>query len=460
MTTQNILDTICVYAWDYPVLSLSRNELRYCCRAAPQTLSKLDLQQGTKLFNEFAPVSDTRRALLTGVKTPNCAACWNIESSGGKSPRTKFTKFIELIYESNMWPELTRDQIKQKLLSLTDDEIETLVNLQHVRKIEISLGNTCDLKCVYCSHHYSSQWAAERLKYKEILPVDIERELPKITDSIYEDIWWSWFDSSAGKTAKWVNFIGGEPLIMDKFYTYCIRVIDFYEKNPPEDQTVVVSLVTNFNTPLKFYEKFTNICQRIVAAQKIELHFNLSCESIGNRTEFIRFGTKWETVLVNIDKFCEFINQYDPERRIIFNLMITINALCVSDLANFFRWVIALQQRHPNISINLLENQVVWPEWTSPYILPTSYGKYIDDATDVLMEKMTDDLHPALYENYGHYIRFLKTIKAGIENPSKNSMARKMFAEQIDKMTLRRNVDFHATFPEMIPFYNDCKNLN
>ena len=41
----NIEDTICVFAWDYPVLNLSRNELRYCCRARSNTLTEEDFKK-------------------------------------------------------------------------------------------------------------------------------------------------------------------------------------------------------------------------------------------------------------------------------------------------------------------------------------------------------------------------------------------------------------------------------
>jgi organic radical activating enzyme len=458
----NIKDTICIFAWDYPVLNLSRNELRYCCRARSHTLSDDDFKLGTSLFNNFTPIKEVRRDLLSGVKNANCNSCWSIEASGGQGPRSRFDSFVNFVMKNQVWPELSKEQVIEKLQSLTNEEIETLVNLESVRMIEISLGNTCDLKCMYCHHHYSSQWATESLKYGEIRIQDVERELPRITDTIYEDLWWAWFDNSAGSSASAINFIGGEPLIIDKFYSYSDRIIDFYENNLTNEHWRNISIVTNFNTPVKLYNKFLTTVKKITASKQLKLDFNVSCESIGSRAEFIRTGTDWPLMVNNIDKFLTFINEHDPTQfRIIFNFQIALNALCISDLPNFIKFVIKLQ-RDTGRRIHLRPNQIAYPEWLNPYILPTSYAAYIDESIAILEEETKIINDHAKYSPFGRwdaYISFLKTIKQGIENPNKNIKARKEFVKNIDKLTSRRNLDFATTFPEMVDFYHECKLL-
>ena len=457
----NIEDTICVFAWDYPVLNLSRNELRYCCRARSNTLAEEDFKTGIELFNKFIPIVDVRRSLLTGVQHKDCNSCWSIEASGGRGPRSRMDSFVNFVNKNQVWPGLSKEQLKEKLKSLTPEEIDTLVNLESVRMIEISLGNTCDLKCMYCHHHYSSQWAAESLKYGEIRIQDVERELPKIKDTVYEDLWWAWFDNSAGPTASAINFIGGEPLIIEKFYSYSDRIVDFYNTNTT-DYWRNISIVSNFNTPIKFYNRFLDTVKKITSSKQLKLDFNVSCEAIGNRAEFIRTGTDWQLMTANIDKFLVFLQEHDPAQfRVIFNFQIALNALCISDLPNFFKFVIELQKKTGR-RIHLRPNQIAYPQWLAPYILPPEYARYVDESIEILETEMATINDHSKYSPYGQwpaYVEFLKTIKDGILNPNKNIQARKEFVENIDKLSTRRNLNFSATFPEMVNFYNECKLL-
>ena len=259
--TGKLGDTACIYAWDYPVINFSRKELRYCCRSAPQRLSDADIAQGPDLFDSHRAVTDLRRDLLNGIKNSRCSSCWDIEAAGGQGPRTRIDAFVNFLKTNNVWPGLNWDQIAQKLEQLSQQDVEELINLRFPKKIEISLGNTCDLKCVYCNHHYSSQWAAELLQHDEIKAHEIEQELPRSKDTAYEDIWWAWFEQHAGKHTETVNFIGGEPLIIDKFYAYCNRIIDFYGCNPGIGHKEL-TVVTNFNTPERFLDRFLEICSR------------------------------------------------------------------------------------------------------------------------------------------------------------------------------------------------------
>jgi hypothetical protein len=194
----------------------------------------------------------------------------------------------------------------------------------------------------------------------------------------------------------------------------------------------------------------------------LKLDFNVSCEAIGDRAEFIRTGTDWQLMTANIDKFLVFLQEHDPEQfRVIFNFQIALNALCISDLPNFFKFVIELQKKTGR-RIHLRPNQIVYPQWLDPYILPPEYARYIDKSIKILQNEMVEINDHSKYSPYGQwsaYVEFLKTIKDGILNPDKNIQSRKEFTENIDKLTTRRNLNFAATFPEMVDFYNECKLL-
>lgn len=460
-------NTACQFAWNYPVLALTRNELRNCCRASPNVLSDSDLDKGKDLFNKFIPIIKMKKELLHGIKTKACNACWQIEDGGGISQRSGFKNFVGYI-RTHVWKHLSWAQVEEKLKYMTIEEIEEIVEkCNHIRMIELSLGNTCDLKCVYCNHHYSSQWAAEKLRYKEIAIEHLETELPKINNTKYEDTFWDWFESYAGNTTSYLNFIGGEPLLIDKFYTYTKRMIDFYNNHSTKQNKVCFGIVSNFNSQPKYFEKFKDLSLEIIASNKVFMEFNISAESMGERAEFIRNGTDWDRLTKNLENYLEFLGLVDPDddpndfykQKICVGVQIAINSLSVSNLPDFLRYIIHLQKKY-NRRINLRQNQVVFPEWCNPHILTPDYTKYIDEAIDVVksMNQYPSHIYPE-YGKWSNYITFLGNLKTLIENENKNVMARKKFVFNIDKLSERRKQDFHKTFPEMTDFYNMCKEI-
>ena len=459
---KSIEDTACSLAWDYPVLNFADTGLRYCCRSSPNFLSDDDIDKGVEIFNNNDYIKAIRKDLLTGVKSPSCGACWVIESQGGWGPRTRLKGLAKMLKSCNFWSGFSLEQVTDRLLNLSENDIEELIKLELPRMIEISLGNTCDLKCTYCNHHYSSQWAVERFKYGEIDQNTFDKLSHKNTNNRYEDIWWNWFEKTASHHANWINFIGGEPLIMEKFYTYVDRVIDIYEKPIYGCQPRVISVISNFNTPEKFYQKFMSTTSRILDSKSITLDMNVSCESIGDRAAFIRYGTNWDIILGHIDKLFNFVkdnnisNTRPDTKPFMFGFQMALNTLCISDLPNFFKWVVELQKNWTSIPIGLRQNQVAYPNWMNPNILPSEYASYIDESIDILSSNLglVDDTLRHDFGKWSMYIKFLQTIRNGIYNPVKDQSAQKLFAINIDTLCNRRNLDFASTFPEMLPFYN------
>jgi organic radical activating enzyme len=454
----NIASTICQYAWDYTIWMMSRKELRNCCRAMTHKVKPIDLSKGKDFVKDFIPIIELKKDLLSGVHNDDCKSCWNIENTGGKSPRSGFNNFAKFI-KSTLWKDMGLNEIKIRLLNLTEQDREDIININSTRMIEISLGNTCDLKCMYCHPHYSSQWAAEQIKHGELKYFELEPELPKEDDTEFETIWWDWFENHAGHTTRAINFIGGEPLIINKFYKYIDRIINFYDTTDTNQGYIDISIVSNFNTPPKQFEQFLNCVSRLAKHGKFKVDINVSMEQISTRAEFVRTGTDWKLMNENIERFLNFAYDIDPDNiRIIFNAQIALNALCISDLPEFIKFIIDLQRNHMR-PINLRQNQISFPQWLSPYILPTSYTKYIDESIELLETEVIDYDKYSHYGRWDSYIHFLRGIKNGIANTDKNNRTQKEFIENIDKLSSRRNLNFAETFPEMIDFYEESKRL-
>jgi len=454
----SIAGTICQYAWDYSIWMMSRKEFRNCCRTMTHKVETLDISKGKDFVKDFIPIIQLKKDLLSGVRNDDCRSCWNIENTGGKSPRSGFNNFAKFI-KSVLWKDMDLTAIKTRILNLTEQDREDIINLNHTRMIEISLGNTCDLKCMYCHPHYSSQWAAEEIKHGELKYFQIEPELPKENDTEFETIWWDWFENHAGYTITCINFIGGEPLLINKFYRYIDRIINFYDTHETTQKSIDISIVSNFNTPPKQFEQFLNCVSRLAKHGKFIVDMNVSMEQISTRAEFVRTGTDWKLMNENIEKFLNFAYEVDSSNTsIVFNAQVALNALCISDLPEFFKFIIDLQRNYMR-PINLRQNQISFPQWLSPYILPTPYTKYIDESIELIENEVIDHNKYSDYGRWDSYIHFLKGIRKGIDNPDKNNQARKEFIQNINKLSTRRNLSFVETFPEMIEFYNEINTL-
>lgn len=460
----NIESTICRAAWDYPVLNLSNNEISMCCHSKHHKVTNEDIEAlGTNLFTKYIPIKQAKTDLLNGVQNSNCSYCWDIESKGMKSSRSGLDGFTYYLADNNYFGTKDFKTIQDKLLNLSEEEKTNLAEkLDAPRNIEIALGNTCDLKCMYCNEFFSSQWAVEKIKYKELNKSFMPNEVSQHTTNKMEEVWWDWFENQVSDKVWIIGFIGGEPLIIDKLYDYVDRILKKYE-NSTLTHPIYISIVTNFNTPDAYFNKFLALVNKIARTPWITLDLSISLESLGDKTEFVRTGSKWERVEGNLNKLLTEINKLKAENipyvenKIVVNVMAALNALCISDLPNFFNWVVNLQSTY-NLPINIRGSQVVYPQWLSPGILPESYVDYIEQSITILENGKLDN-SKYLFGYWTNYIEHLKEVAKGIQRTEKDIEARKSFVENINLLTSRRNLDFNKTFPEMIEFYEMCKTL-
>jgi hypothetical protein len=461
MTEQlDITQTICRYAWDYPVVNFSRHELRNCCRTSGSYVSKEDLALGPDLFKKFKPIIEIKTDLLRGIRSSQCETCWITERAGSQSPRLGFEHFVSLVQKK--YPNLTRLELVEKLKNLTDSEIQELANWESPNRIEIMLSNTCDLKCLYCNHVFSSQWAAEKLKYREIT----DNEIHKPISNEFESVWWEWFHKSAVKTVKHITFVGGEPLLNEKTYEWLDRLLNFY--NNQTDYTADLFIVTNFNCTEKLFNRFMKFVERIADPQsKMDLGIGISFESIGDKNEFIRTGLDWDRFDSNIKKLLEYlrVNQVSWDK-IFINALPAFNCLSLSDLPNYITYIRSLNEKYrltdlprkhrPSSGIEISFTHVANPERLSPFILTNDYIKHIDHAINLVKELNQLDIYKRDFVNY------LLTLKDGIVNNNekldKQVYLRKRFIDDITQISARRNLDLHSTFPEMQEFFDLCKS--
>lgn len=454
----DLKSTICSKAWNYPIINLANNELTMCCHTAHKPVSEIEIENhGIDIFTKFKPVQQCKYELLQGIQSSNCNYCWNLEEKNMRSSRSGFDIFAEYIAESNYFNTTDSQEVVEKLNTLTVDEKFNLSkNLFYPKNIEIFIGNHCDLKCVYCNEWYSSQWGVEKKKYNEITGDWSRNDGLSPASSHLEECWWDWFENHIWDKPDIIAFLGGEPLLMPKLYSHLDRILKKY-KSVNLGRPVHLSIISNFNTPPAYLEKFLNLVPKIIDTPWVRLDFSVSLESIGKKNDFIRSGAKWSRIESNIRKFLSILSKMENKDKVSFNFMSAINVLSITDLPNFYQFVVDIQHEY-GIPVNIRGSQVVYPHWLSPSILPESFSKNIDQAINILSRNMLPD-KVFRFGPWSKYIEHLQEVKKGIIYPDKNPEIRKDFAVNIRRLEERRNYNFKQTFPELVEFFDMCDRL-
>lgn len=449
------MNTICDLKWNYPIFNMDRGEFRSCCRTPSRKVSVQELEAlGTDAFLNSSHQLQSRLDLVNGIRHKDCQSCWNLEDSGMQSPRHRPEQF---------WHHMqTRKQIDKSIRFSNDAlriELDKINSIDHPSlkskypyMLEISLGNTCDMKCMYCSHHYSTQWATERIKYGEITQEQYEKEFPKASEK-FENTFWKWFDTVSIHLGR-LGIIGGEPLIMPEFYTFVDKLIESIKKvQPQRKEKMTFWIVTNLNTPPKYLEKLFNYLPTLTEMFNVEIL--VSMEAVGPRAEYIRNGIDWDKFSSNLDLLLS-----NKELKFNFGFISSVNALSIASTEEFVRWVEALYFKYGR-PIAIKHNIVSFPSWQKPLTLTADFADYLYKCTEYMKTRV--DVMPIVDDYYGRwdqYIIFLENLAASIKNNNRDETKdRQKFVEWFNTYDERRKLNLLEVFPEYQTFFNMCKSL-
>lgn len=431
-------NTICRLRWSYPIISLEEMQVRTCCRTPPIKIQKSQLdQEGTDVFINNVYLKERRKEMLEGIRHSDCNICWNLEDQGILSPRHSYEKTIKHLenYE-------TASSVAEEYSNLNIDS--RILYSKNPTELEIKLGNTCDMGCVYCSHVYSTVWQAERIRYGEISPPVKKEGLEQ-----FEELFWKWFDEIEGGLHQ-ISFIGGEPVLIKNFY----NILDILQtkKRKKSTKKIILNIISNFNSPPAQFQKFLDYLPKLCENYIIKL--DASCEAYGSRAEYIRYGMDWNRFESNINKVLS-MNLPNFE----FGFQIALNALCISSLQDFLQFALELRERY-EISIPLKKNIIHEPYWQSPFILTPDFSGYLDDCASFLRKYNHPYYHPMNPDDrWITYAEWLFQLSNGLRN-EKNSVSKRIkFYEWFTDYDCKRGTNFVEAFPEYLRFWSECAIL-
>jgi len=329
-------------------------EAALCCKS----------QHPVSLFDEGA-LEKVQEDLENGIRNKHCTICWLHEANGLDSWRL----------QGNV------SRIAEK-------------------SIEVYLDNTCDQKCIYCSAKYSSQWAQE-INYakgtdKDFLTNILNDETFVATqkknhiDIILKKI------AEVGEQSRDYHFhqiilLGGEPLISPHVKKDVINDIvgAFYSKTE-STRKLKIMVVTNGNSPDVVIDRaIKSMKENMEKYENLKFTINLSMESTGEISEFVRYGVVWQQFIKNYEKYLE------NDLEVGFSM--TMNSVSFLDTPNFMRQMIEIAKNSKGWRKRTFFrlNVAQYPKFLSIATLPEKYRYIFDECKNIISENkefILDDL--------------------------------------------------------------------
>ena len=380
--------------------------------------------------NEY--MRSVRTTMLQGEIPASCTKCFQEERVGIVSKR---------IWETGTWH---RDGVDIPELIRQTKEDGTVP--EQLIYLDLRLGHTCNIKCVMCSPHDSSQWVAD---HKKLIPIlqdpEVKRQMQwerKEFNNFWheKDTFWEEMYRQI-PNLKQVYFAGGEPLMIREHKLFIEEII----RQGYQDK---ILLRYNSNG-LLVDEELISLWSRF---KKVK--FAVSMDACRERDEYIRFPTKWETVERNLH-----LLDNTPDN-IQTSLATAIQIFNIKHLPDFMKWKVQSNFKKLNVGTvpggvqmggGLVNMHLLYiPTFLSIQILPK------EDKQEVA--ERFEDFRWWLWKHYRSDEDFWKVNPYGWRrweavlahmNEQDNSHLLPGFKEYVNKLDSIRGLNAAKIFPEL-----------
>jgi len=439
-------NTYCVLPWIH-FATRPNGDMRLCCNANSSgagfdhEIGLVKNETGRPAnFGTETPMSawnndymkSVRNTMLSGNIPSSCKKCFDEESKGVVSKR---------MWETGSWIE---DGINIKEL-IQQTEVDGTVPEKLVY-LDLRLGHTCNLKCIMCSPHDSSQWVVD---HKKVFPLFQHPELKRQMNwdrKGFNNFWHEnpefWKEMYAQiPNLKQVYFAGGEPLMIREHKWFLEEIIR---------QGYADKILIRYNTNGLLVDD--DIIELWKQFKLVKVGFSIDATDL--RNWYIRYPSDWATIEKNLHKL-----DSTPDN-IQVSIATAIQILNIKHLPDFARWKIQQNFRKINLQ-NVMEGMeagggivnmhlLYIPTWLSIRVLPP------EDKAEV--RRKFAELANWLYANYRQDEDFWKKNPYGWKrwqavldfmDAEDHTAQLPAFVEYIEKMEAVRGTDFVKTFPEL-----------
>ena len=332
-----------------------------------------------------------RLQMLNGEKPDACMRCYQEEDAGVGSRREYKSRILKLDIDT------------AKEITNTDGSLEHIP----LEFVELRLGNTCNLQCRSCDSSSSSKWRNDYAKLGKELSFTLHNNIQapsSVYDWVDNDVFWADL-LSYSDTLHRFSINGGEPTLIKKQFRFLQKLID-------EGKTDYF---------LRYNINVTNLDESMIAIWKQFNHVQISCsiDDIGERNEYIRWPTKWDTIIKNLNRLIQ------ENFEIVITHTISFMNYC--NVVNYYKY---FAEHYPAITI--IPNFVEKPHYLSPHVIPI-------ELRNIANAEIAD-----YFSNNDYmYKKFLNIYNQ--PNNSKLWENAKEFTNRVDKM---HNVNITDFLPE------------
>jgi len=442
----SISPSFCLAKWKQVTIHLATGYTHSCHHPAPHRIPPEEIVVDVSALHNTKFKKEQRKLMLEGKRPKECGYCWNVEDSDSSGE-----VFSDRIVKSlSPWAKPYMKEVANS--NFSDNAVPSYM--------EVSFSNACNFKCSYCSPEVSSQWMDEIKKYgpyptttkfnnlewlkdQNKMPI-LEREY-----NPYVEAFWKWWPEIYPKLEV-LRITGGEPLLTKNTF----KVLEYVLENPRPE--LELNINSNLCVPDKIFDSFIAKIKQIQLTGSVK-SFKLytSCESIGARAEYIRYGLDYHQWLTNCRRILEEI----PTAKL--TIMSTYNALSVTSYKDFLKDVLNLRKQYANgnyqhpMSIDM--PYLRWPSHQSVNILTKDYLHFIEEQIDFMKENLQTTNNAGFHDYEINSLNKVYSIFLNSLKVDNNVIDRRDFVLFIDNHDHRRNTNFLETFPEMSEFYNYCK---
>ena len=289
------------------------------------------------------------------VFTESCAMCKAREDHGLKSTR----KEIIRIFNAHT----SHDKLS--------------VQAAPLKRIELRLSNLCNYKCRMCEPYSSSELALEMITHSKFnFPDNAAGEhVLKTSEEQIDEL------KKLSHTIEVLCLTGGEPFLIKQYYDF----LDYLIENDLS-KNIIVELYTNCSV---YNEKMIEKLLKFKAVRLV-----VSIDGVGKTAEYIRHGTKWETVKQNIFAFAQL--------PFYLHFNTAISPYTLFDVYRLSEFLVELYERNKNIKTKCYS--VITPIELHYNNMSVEHRKIAIDQIDKACEILVQD-------NFKIFVKELQDLK-------------------------------------------------
>ncbi len=377
-------------------------------------------------------MKSVRTTMLRGEIPASCTKCYQEEKLGVVSKR---------IWETGTWQQEGIDI--PELIKQTEEDGTVPEKLIY---LDLRLGHTCNLKCIMCSPHDSSQWVAD---HKKLIPILQDPEVKRQMEWSRKEFNNFWHEKETFweemykqiPNLKQVYFAGGDPLMIREHKMFLEEIIK---------QGYADKILVRYNTnALLLDDSIIDLWKQFKIVK-----VGFSIDALDQRNLYIRYPSDWNTIVQNLHKLDNTPNNIQV------SIATAIQILNIKNLPEFAKWKIKQNFKKINFENvtggiqaggGIFNMHLLYiPTFLSIKCLP------VEDKAEV--RKLFGELANWLHENYRQDEDFWKQNPYGWKrwqavldfmDSEDHSHLLPGFKEYITKMDSIRNLSMAEVFPEL-----------